>query len=265
MPRQGYDAVDWTQIPDTAEFALGYVDGQYAWPQEAWDHFAALNIPVAKICVEVGTDADVLDCEPDNPVNPEVNPGDAVPWANRQRYPVIYCAAEHVPLMVTAFQAAHSPLPAFDVCDDTGSPHTWAGDGINVVCTQWNITSTLDYDSVADVWPGIGEPPAPPVEKETDMTMSVQANSEGVAILSWTEGSAHDVQIIANGALGELPQLNLCFIFTTGPAVIGNDNWDGGRIVIPVQNVGPVATCCGVIINAVTNPGTPYGVYANGE
>ena len=98
------------------------------------------------------------------------------------------------------------------------------------------------------------------------MTMTVQADGQGVAALSWSQGSAADVQIIANGALGPLPQLNLCFIFTTGPVVIGNDAWNGGRIVIPVAGVGPVGDCCGVIINTVggSGPGAPYAVYANG-
>lgn len=36
----GYDSVSWEAIPQHAEFVLGYDDdGDYSWPQEAWDYF----------------------------------------------------------------------------------------------------------------------------------------------------------------------------------------------------------------------------------
>lgn len=267
--RLGYDAVTWQNIPSDAPFVLGYVDGNYAWPQEAWDHFKALGIPAATIAVETSTDANVLDCEPDNPVDPTRNPEDAVPWAQRQAHPVIYCSQENVPLMVAAFSAAGVPQPMYDVCDDTQSSHSWSGNGANVVSTQYNITDSVDFNLVADYWPGVDPAPAQsdptPIESVPNMTMSERSDSKGVLGLSWSLGSAKDLQFITDGSLGTAPELRIVFLLTTGPLVIGNDNWVNGRVVIPLSGVCNPANCFGVIVEAQTNPGTPFWLYSNGS
>jgi hypothetical protein len=267
VSRIGYDAVNWQAIPGDAQFVFGYVDGaESQWPPEAWTHFQQTNTPYATIAVDPAHDANVLDCEPGNPVNPQVNPHDAVPWAQRQANPVIYCSAGNLPAMIAAFDAAEATQPLYSVCDDTGVPHQYTYPNVTIINTQWQIGNSVDNDLVADYWPGIDPDPTPappPQQQEYDMTMTVPSVS-GVAGLSWSQGSAQDLQFITDGSLGPAPQLRIVLLLSTGPFVLGANGWSQGRIVVPIGNYVPAANCFGAIIEAQTNQATPFWAYSNG-
>lgn len=111
--------------------------------------------------------------------------------------------------------------------------------------------------------------PAPspnPVESDPiNMTMSTPSVN-GVAGLSWSEGSTKNVQVITYSGLGPAPQLEFDFINAgQGPVEIGNDNWSNNRIVIPMSSVAASDKCCGVIVRATTNQSTPFWLYSNGS
>lgn len=269
--RIGYDAVNWTAIPSTAAFVLGYVDGDYAWPQEAWDHFASLNIPAARIAVNPATIADVLDCEPGNPVDPSVNPSSAVPWAKNVRAAgktaTIYCSDENVPKMMAAFNAAGVLQPFYDVCDDIGQVYAWSGDNANVVSTQYNITSTLDYDNVADYWPGVDPEPSG-TDSESTNTVSTnledmvsQQSQNGVAGLGWSAGSLKD-NVIQVGYDGVAPTLRVVLQLATGGFVCA-DAWkpENGSDVLRLVGVD-LANVRGVIARDTADTGNTFILYA---
>jgi hypothetical protein len=270
--RIAYDAVTWQNIPSDAAFVLGYCDGDYAWPQEAWDHFASLGIPAARIAVNPGTIADVLDCEPGNPVDPSVNPSSAVPWARSVRaagkIPTIYCSDENVPKMMAAFRAANYIQPLYDVCDDVGKVYAWSGDDASVISTQYNITDSLDYDYVADYWPGVDPQPASADSGSTntisteEFTMNCASDASGHAGLSWAQGSAHVIQVLSDGATGTLGDVRAAVFYTTGPAVSNVPFDEHGRAVIEIANK---ANAVGVTVSTTVANAAPYYVYADGS
>lgn len=124
-----YDSVTWQAIPADAEVVAGYIDGAYAWPQEAWDSFPdAMHVAIA---VFPSTNSgDVLDCET----------GDATPeqcpdWIKMRKMagiavPTIYCNASTMPAVQQACQGLTYNLW---IADWTGVPHLYPGS----VATQY--------------------------------------------------------------------------------------------------------------------------------
>jgi hypothetical protein len=64
MTRTAYDGVDWQRNPATAnDIALLYLDGAYAAPAEAADHFHALGAQAVRITVLGDPGAGICDVE----------------------------------------------------------------------------------------------------------------------------------------------------------------------------------------------------------
>lgn len=88
--RTMYDSVTASDIPLSADMVGGYVDGDYAWSQAAWDRFP--NAVKVRIATRASTnDGHVLDCETGDAV-----PGQTGPWAKMRigsglSRPTIYC------------------------------------------------------------------------------------------------------------------------------------------------------------------------------
>lgn len=120
---------------------------------------------------------------------------------------------------------------------------------------QWNLNTVPATTSVS-------LDPTP--QEDKNMTMSTPSVN-GTAGLSWSAGSAHNIQVIVKPSAAP-PQLELTFVNAgQGPVIIGNDNWSNGRVVIPLSSIAASDKCVGVIVEAKSNESTPYWLYSNGQ
>ena len=153
------------QFPDAALVA-GYIDGDYAWPQEAWDLFP--HAVQVKISVNASLkQGDVLDVEPW-----DATAGQAAAWIEARKAaglyrPTIYCSRDTIP-SVRAATGSYVLGTDYDiwVADYTGSAHEVIapGPGAEVACaaTQYESTSAWDASVVYDPgWPHRDAPPPP--------------------------------------------------------------------------------------------------------
>lgn len=120
---------------------------------------------------------------------------------------------------------------------------------------QWNLNTV-------PATTGVSLDPTP--QEDKNMTMSTPSVN-GTAGLSWSAGSAHNIQVIVKPSAAP-PQLELTFVNAgQGPVIIGNDNWSNGRVVIPLSSIAASDKCVGVIVEAKSNESTPYWLYSNGQ
>jgi hypothetical protein len=128
-PVRMYDAVTPRNIPESAEVVAGYVDGNYAWPPEAWHRWpGALKV---LITVFGSTKGNVADVESGN-----MTPGEARKWIEaKHREDVhestVYCSRS----VLEEVRAVCRGLDYFIwVADWTDSPHRVPG----TVATQYS-------------------------------------------------------------------------------------------------------------------------------
>jgi len=141
-----WDSVDWQAIPTDVSAVLGYVDGLYAWPSEAWLRFP--NAIKVRIAVRAATnDGHMLDVEK----------GDAIPaqcpgWVQRRQaagvvLPAIYCSLSAYP-DVERFCAGLAHVVV--VADWTGVPHIPSLP--DVVGCQYAAHGTYDLSLIQSNW-----------------------------------------------------------------------------------------------------------------
>jgi hypothetical protein len=135
-PVRMYDAVTPGNIPKSAEVAAGYVDGDYAWPSQAWHRFpGALKV---LITVSGSLTGNVADVE-----NGDLTPAEANRWLEAKERAwmhdsTIYCSRSSV----GAVRAACGGRRYFIwVADWTDSEHAVKG----TVATQYSNTNNA-YD-----------------------------------------------------------------------------------------------------------------------
>lgn len=163
MPRTMYDSTNIADIPAHADMVAVYVDGAYRNHDQARQRFP--NAKIVTITVNGGSTADVIDCEAG-----DATPAGAAAWAKRMitqgRHPTIYCSASPWPTVKAAVRRegikagqvswwiaqydGHAQIPAGAVAKQyLGSPG--------------NSPGHYDVSVVADYWPGVDKPPAPPL------------------------------------------------------------------------------------------------------
>jgi hypothetical protein len=109
-----YDSVTAADIPASALFVAGYVDGRYAWSAADWNRFPnALRLGISVF----GNTADVLDVE-----TGDATPSDAVQWVANARahgrpYPGVYCNASAWPTVRATFDAHQVAEPWYWIAD----------------------------------------------------------------------------------------------------------------------------------------------------
>ena len=135
-PVKMYDAVTPHNIPESAEVVAGYVDGNFAWPPEAWHRWPdALKV---LITVFGSTEGNVADVESGN-----MTPGEARKWIEAKHREgmhesTVYCSRS----ILEEVRAACRGLDySIWVADWTGSPHQVPG----TVATQYkNVDNAYD-------------------------------------------------------------------------------------------------------------------------
>jgi len=131
-----YDSVTWENIPASAEVVAGYIDGNYAWPRQAWDRFP--NAEKVLITVSGSLSANVADVE-----NGDMTPAQAAQWISAKhnagmRGCTVYCNRS----TLAAVRAACKGLAYYIwVADWTDSAHSVSG----TVATQYSNVGT-SYD-----------------------------------------------------------------------------------------------------------------------
>jgi len=140
-----YDSVDSESIFENAALVAGYVDGVYAWSDDAWArHPSAVKVRIAVFADT--NDGDCLDCERGDAL-PEDCPG----WiAMRQAagvvVPTIYCSIATMPYIHELCDGL-----TFDVwvADWTGEPHIPDG----AAACQYAAKGAYDVTLCSDTWP----------------------------------------------------------------------------------------------------------------
>jgi peptidoglycan hydrolase-like protein with peptidoglycan-binding domain len=154
VTRKGYDATTWENIPGDAQFVFLYNDGDYAAPEEAYQHFQSLGVPVATIAVEPTTIANVLDYEVDNPTYQ--NPGLVNEWLTRNPNGAIYANLDDQQWLIGQGVSPHY----WSLAHWTDELPTSLPAG--VLNIQWDDPGPYDNDLVADYWPGVDSAPVTP-------------------------------------------------------------------------------------------------------
>jgi hypothetical protein len=142
MPRRMYDSVDWQKIPADARMVAGYVDGAYAWPEEAWRKFPnAAHVRISVIPPGDSAAAGVLDVE-SGAASVDDAPGFIRARRSRKEPAVIYVERS----LVADIRKACGELDyGLWVADWTGKPHKLA-DMHRVVAVQWSGGADVPYD-----------------------------------------------------------------------------------------------------------------------
>ncbi|HEX3490465.1 MAG TPA: hypothetical protein VHU92_14030 [Streptosporangiaceae bacterium] len=142
MPRRMYDSVDWQNIPADARMVAGYVDGAYAWPEEAWRKFPkAAHVRISVIPPGDPAKAGVLDVET-GAASVDDAPGFIRARRRHKEPAVIYVERSLVPDIRRACGDLEYGLW---VADWTGHPHKLA-DMHKVVAVQWQGGVDVPYD-----------------------------------------------------------------------------------------------------------------------
>jgi hypothetical protein len=135
-PVKIYDAVTPDNIPRSAEVVAGYIDGDFTWPEEAWNRWPdALKV---LITVSGSLTGNVADVESGN-----MSPDEARKWIEAKHdkgmhESTVYCSR-------SSFEAVRAACEGQDyaiwVADWTGSPHPVHG----TVATQYrNVGNAYD-------------------------------------------------------------------------------------------------------------------------
>jgi hypothetical protein len=148
-----YDAVEWQKIPADAQMVAGYVDGRFAWPEEAWKRFPhAVHVHISVVPPGDPVTAGVLDVE-----SGAASVSDARPFVEARRahdHPaVIYASRSIIPQIRKACRGLNFGLW---VADWTGKPHRLMNMR-RVVAVQWHGGPNLDFDTSEvfdDSWHG---------------------------------------------------------------------------------------------------------------
>lgn len=190
--RTMYDSVDASAIPADAELVAGYVNGPYAWSQDAWSRF-----PHAR-AVPIATRADydggiVLDVE-----NGDATPQQVAGWLKlRRRHgvdPSVYVQESQWEAVRQACWSARVAEPHYWVA------HWDAGTDIPAGAVALQHTNTPGYDvsSVADYWPGVDPLPEPPAASP-----AAQINTEETETMSagpFPAGARHTFPVEAGSS-----------------------------------------------------------------
>jgi hypothetical protein len=183
------DGIYPANLPGNAPMVAAYVDGK--WPNyRQLEQLFPRAIPMS-ICVWPESDAQIADCEPDNP---RMTPTAVVDWVIRQRhngnpYPWVYCneldRAWGWPAVRTAFQARGITEPLYWVANYDRPPGIPPG----AIGHQFQGTTAPGYDLsvMAPFIPGVDREPAPvKFTKGNDMcaTLFQQVDETGKAITS---------------------------------------------------------------------------------
>lgn len=93
-PCDMYDSVTWGDIPESAEVVAGYMDGEFAWPSEAWSRFPDAEKVI--ITVTGNLVANVCDVE-----SGDLTPQQAAEWikakqAAGHRGATVYCSENNL-------------------------------------------------------------------------------------------------------------------------------------------------------------------------
>jgi hypothetical protein len=131
-----YDAVTPDNIPDSAEVVAGYIDGDYAWPRDAWNRWPdAQKVLITTNGSLIGNVADVE--------NGNMTPDQAGKWIeDKQREGrhgcTVYCSLGN---LETVLAGCRGHAYYVWVADWTGEPHTIRG----AIATQYSCVDNL-YD-----------------------------------------------------------------------------------------------------------------------
>ncbi|MEU4804302.1 hypothetical protein [Actinosynnema sp. NPDC023587] len=169
--RTMYDSTRPWEIPAGAEMVAGYVDGRWAWSQEAWDRFRnAIKVRIS--AVGATHHAEVFDVEPGCIWPPE----NVVPLVVRARAagidPTVYCnRRNHWAGVRAVFDAADVPQPHYWVAEYDGVAEVPAGSvgkQYRAPEASGKAKSPAHYDisSMADYWPGVDEEDNMPSARE---------------------------------------------------------------------------------------------------
>lgn len=174
-----WDAVTWQNLRDKAGPVMGYPDGPYMWPAEAWQEYQSR--PALEISVTADELYPVFDAETGNAGNEAVATAVANRLQNRQ-WSTVYSNQANVPGLQQALRgkgvalrdASFWPAPGvyLHVADPSG----------NIAAGRWH--PPVDPVAVQDVWeagwdhstthgsyPVIGAPVPAPTTEEIDVLL----------------------------------------------------------------------------------------------
>lgn len=120
-----------------------------------------------------------------------------VAWVVRMRAaggdPTVYVQLSRWAAAKSAFDQRKIDQPHWWVAEWTNTPHLIDGS----VATQWGGASGVDYNQVADYWPGIDPKPTPPPMEDDDMYglphVMVKASAPSNALLLYPSGFVQPV------------------------------------------------------------------------
>ena len=145
MAKVMYDSVDSESIFENAALVAGYIDGLYAWSDDAWARHPSAKL--VRIAAFADTnDGDVLDCE-----RGDASPSECPAWVTMRQtaglaVPTIYCSLWTMPLVQAACEGLTYDLW---IADWTGEPHIPEG----AVACQYAAKGTYDVTLCSDNWP----------------------------------------------------------------------------------------------------------------
>lgn len=122
------DSTTASDIPADTPAVAYYIDGAFAWPEEALDRFDA--VPALPITVNPAHNiGQFLDCE-----SGDATPGQCPAWVQMRRTsgarPGVYCNRSTWPVVQAAFARANVAQPDWWIADWTGQPHAIPGAAI---------------------------------------------------------------------------------------------------------------------------------------
>jgi hypothetical protein len=134
-----YDSVTPENIPTSAEVVAGYVDGDFAWPRDAWNRWPEAEKVL--ITVTGSLTGNVADVE-----NGDLTPASAAEWIKAKqnaghRGCTIYCSRSNLGAVRAA---CHGLAYYIWVADWTNSPHAIS----ETVATQYSNVTTYDLSMV---------------------------------------------------------------------------------------------------------------------
>lgn len=139
-PATMYDSVTWDAIPANAEVVAGYIDGNFAWPHQAWNRWP--DAEKVLITVSGSLTGNVADVE-----NGDMTPAQAAEWIRAKhnagmRGATIYCSVSNLGAVRDACKGQGYYIW---VADWTNSPHEIAA----TVATQYqNVGTSYDLSMV---------------------------------------------------------------------------------------------------------------------
>lgn len=177
------DSDDTAGFTPGADFYAGYVLSDTG---EGHNNYASMvarfpNAGHISICTRFNARAQVLDYESGTTGTGGSNPARAVSWVQQQRLaganPTVYVNTSTLPELVAAFKSYGVTEPPWWLAHWTNVPHLEGGSAV----TQYGGAPGVDYNLVADYWPGIDPAPLPPEDEEYDMLWCMTVNPLGQA------------------------------------------------------------------------------------